>query len=247
MQWFRADLHIHSVLSPCGDLEMSPERIVDEAIRKELDVIAITDHNSTRQAPEVIAVGREKGLLVLCGAEINTREEVHGVALFENEDEVVHFQQYLDVHLPEIQNKPGFFGHQIWVNRKEEIMGEESRLLWSALDQSLEEVAEKVSQLKGLFFPAHIDRPVNGLLRQLGFVPEHLQADALEVCQYSSEWDDNYPDLVKRFSIICNSDAHTLDQIGRRYTMLWMEALTFSEIRLALRGQKGRKAKPIVR
>jgi predicted metal-dependent phosphoesterase TrpH len=247
MQWYRADLHIHSVLSPCGDLEMSPERIVEEAIRKDLDVIAITDHNSTRQAPEVMAVGREKGLLVLCGAEVNTREEVHGVALFENEDQVAHFQQYLDAHLPDIPNKPDFFGHQVWVNRKEEIMGEEPRLLWSALDQSLDEVAEQVRQLKGLFFPAHIDRPVNGLLRQLGFVPEHLQADALEVCQYNHAWDDKNPDLLKLFSIICNSDAHTLEQIGQRYTMLWMEALNFSEILLALRGQKGRKAKPIVR
>src|SRR5690554_464993 len=193
MQWFRADLHIHTVLSPCGDLEMSPEHIVDEAIRKELDVIAITDHNSIRQAPEVMAVGREKGLLVLCGVEVNTREEVHGVALFENEDQVAQFQQYLDAHLPNIPNKPDFFGHQAWVNRKEEIMGEEPRLLWSALDQSLDEVAAKVRQLKGLFFPAHIDRPVNGLLRQLGFVPAHLQADALEVCQYNNAWDDKNP------------------------------------------------------
>lgn len=246
MQWFRADLHIHSVLSPCGDLEMSPERIVEEAIRKDLDVIAITDHNSTRQAPEVMAVGRENGLLVLCGAEVNTREEVHGVALFENLDELTDFQEYLDTHLPDIQNKPDFFGQQIWVNRKEEIMGEESRLLWSALDQSLEEVAEKVHQLKGLFFPAHIDRPVNGLLRQLGFVPEHLQADALEVSQYNNAWDDNYPDLLKRFSIICNSDAHTLDQIGQRYTLYWIDELIFSEMRLALRGQKGRKVKAFV-
>jgi 3',5'-nucleoside bisphosphate phosphatase len=247
MQWFRADLHIHTVLSPCGDLDMTPERIVDEAIYKELDVIAITDHNSTRQAPEVMAVGREKGLMVLCGAEINTREEVHCVAVFEEVVQVDHFQTYLDAHLPVIQNKPDLFGHQVWVNRKEEIMGEEPRLLWSALDQSLEEVSEKVRQLNGLFFPAHIDRPVNGLLRQLGFVPAHLSADALEVCQYSSEWEEHHSDLSERFSIICNSDAHTLDQIGQRYTMLWMEDLSFSEIRLALSGQKGRKAKPMIR
>lgn len=247
MQWFRADLHIHTVLSPCGDLEMSPERIVEEALRKELDVIAITDHNSTKQAPEVMALGREKGLLVLGGAEINTLEEVHCVALFEELVQLTDFQDYLDAHLPGIPNKPDLFGHQVWVNRNEEIMGEEQRLLWSALDQHLEEVSEKVRQLRGLFFPAHIDRPVNGLLRQLGFVPEQLQADALEVCQYSSEWEDDYSDLSEKFAIISNSDAHTLDQIGQRYTMLWMEDLTFCEIRLALSGQKGRKAKPMSR
>jgi len=48
MKTYRADLHIHSVLSPCGDLDMSPVNIVEEASRKGLDIIGITDHNTTR-------------------------------------------------------------------------------------------------------------------------------------------------------------------------------------------------------
>ena len=45
---FKADLHIHTVLSPCGDLEMSPTAIVDRALSRGLDMIAISDHNTTR-------------------------------------------------------------------------------------------------------------------------------------------------------------------------------------------------------
>ena len=47
---FKADLHIHSVLSPCGDLEMSPSAIIAEAKSKGLNIIGISDHNSTRNA-----------------------------------------------------------------------------------------------------------------------------------------------------------------------------------------------------
>ena len=49
----RADLHIHTVLSPCGDLEMSPENILHFAQIQGLNMIGITDHNSTRQARKV--------------------------------------------------------------------------------------------------------------------------------------------------------------------------------------------------
>ena len=44
---FKADMHIHSVLSPCGDIEMSPSAIVAQAKAKGLDIIGLTDHNST--------------------------------------------------------------------------------------------------------------------------------------------------------------------------------------------------------
>ena len=131
MKTFRADLHVHSVLSPCGDLEMSPVRIVEKALTEKLDVIAITDHNTTRQCREIMELGLEHGLWVICGAEVNTREEVHCIALFETINQAEIFQAYLDKYLPDIENMPDIFGYQVWVNRNEEILGEESKLLWS--------------------------------------------------------------------------------------------------------------------
>ena len=76
----RADLHIHTVLSPCGDLDMSPANIIGMALQKGLSLIGISDHNSTRQAPVIQQLGERQGLRVLCGTEINTAEEVHALA-----------------------------------------------------------------------------------------------------------------------------------------------------------------------
>lgn len=75
-------MHLHTCLSPCGSLEMSPQRIVETALERGVDAIAVTDHNSTLQCPEIQALGEERGLMVFAGAEVTTREEAHCVALF---------------------------------------------------------------------------------------------------------------------------------------------------------------------
>ncbi|SKB44279.1 hypothetical protein SAMN03080601_00467 [Alkalitalea saponilacus] len=244
MKWYRADLHIHTVLSPCGGLDMTPERIIDEALKKKLDIIAITDHNTTKQCKEVMEVGKEMELMVIGGAEVNSREEVHCVTLFESGERLEEFQVFLDAKLPEILNIPEKFGHQVWVNRYEEIQGEEQRLLWSALNASMEEIVKEVYRLNGMFFPAHIDRMINGMLRQLGFVPADLKADALEVLFLNDQKIAEVKDKNRRFSIITNSDAHEPEHIGRRFTWLKMKEPSFEEVRKALNQQDGREAKP---
>lgn len=83
MKEYRVDLHLHTCLSPCGSLEMSPQRIVETALERGLDAIAVTDHNSTLQCPEIQALGEERGLMVFAGAEVTTREEAHCVALLQ--------------------------------------------------------------------------------------------------------------------------------------------------------------------
>ena len=111
----RADLHIHTVLSPCGDLEMSPENILHFAQIQGLNMIGITDHNSTRQAPIIRDYGKTKGIFVLTGAEICSKEEVHALTIFETDEQLTIFQHYLDVHLPDIPNDPEKFGFQVVV------------------------------------------------------------------------------------------------------------------------------------
>ena len=51
MQSLRADLHIHSVLSPCGGLEMSPNSIMQRLKQFGIQWLAITDHNSMANCP----------------------------------------------------------------------------------------------------------------------------------------------------------------------------------------------------
>ena len=133
MNDYRADLHIHSVLSPCGDLDMSPLAIVREACRKGLDIIGISDHNTTRHAALMTELGRENGLFVLPGVEINTKEEIHCLAFFETLDILNKFQNYLDMHLPDIKNDPVKFGYQVELDRDEHIIYEEEKMLFNAI------------------------------------------------------------------------------------------------------------------
>ena len=159
MKEYRVDLHLHTCLSPCGSLEMSPQRIVETALERGLDAIAVTDHNSTLQCPEIQALGEERGLMVFAGAEVTTREEAHCVALFADDRTRAAFQMYLDDYLPPVPNDPERFGDQVWVNARNEIVGEAPYLLISALDRSVEQIAAVVHRLGGLFIAAHVERP----------------------------------------------------------------------------------------
>ncbi len=211
----KADLHIHMVLSPCGDTEMTPVHVVRRAKEQGLGVIGITDHNTTRQCAEVRRIGEREGVFVLCGAEIATREEAHVLAFVEAGEPLDALQRYLDKHLAPIPNDPERFGYQLVVDERERVLYEEKKSLLGAIDRTVEQVEAFVHALDGLFIPAHIDKPHHSLLSQLGFVPPALRADALEV---SYRCDPNV--LVREnpyfsgFRFIRSSDAHYLEEIG---------------------------------
>ena len=210
----RADLHIHTVLSPCGDLEMSPENILHFAQVQGLNMIGITDHNSTRQAPIIRDYGKTKGIFVLTGAEICSKEEVHALTFFETDEQLTIFQHYLDVHLPDIPNDPEKFGFQVVVDPEEQIIYEEPKLLISA----------------------YIDKPCFSILSQLGFVPPDLRYDALELSSHTSlsKFLSGHPEL-KSASFIQSSDAHYPGDIGKIYTQLKIEDFSFKNIRQSIR------------
>jgi len=239
MKKFKADLHIHTLLSPCGSLGMSPANIVASAKKAGMDIIGITDHNSTLQCKEVVRIGNKEGLTVFCGAEVTTREEAHCLAFFEKFDELDIFQSFLRVNLPDIKNVPDKFGDQVWVDENEMIAGEETKLLISALDASIEEVASLVHMLNGIFIPAHIDRPAYSVISQLGYIPDDIIVDALEIVDVSKK-----EMLISTYCIpedtifITSSDAHYLHQIGTRYTELKLRKPTFKEFRKFLTKSK---------
>lgn len=242
MKIFRADLHIHTVLSPCGDLDMSPKNIISEAVRNGLDIIGITDHNTTRHCSLISRMAAEKGIFVMQGAEITTKEEVHCLAFFENNDTLNLFQEFLDANLPAIINDPEKFGHQVQVDENEIIIYEEERLLINAISKSFEETEKFVHSLNGLFIPAHIDRKKNSIYSQLGFLPENLKADALEISCISSpeHFAAGHPEIIN-FPLIRSSDSHYPANIGISITKFLLEKPSFSEIKLALKGVNGRK------
>jgi 3',5'-nucleoside bisphosphate phosphatase len=66
----------------------------------QIDILGISDHNSTRHGPLMRRLGEESGIFVLTGAEVTSREEVHCLTFFENDIQLEIFQQYLDQPYP---------------------------------------------------------------------------------------------------------------------------------------------------
>lgn len=242
MKVFKADLHIHTILSPCGSLEMSPRQIVKAAIENRIDIIGITDHNTTRQCRTVVSEALKAGITVYCGTEITTKEEVHCLAFFEDFEELDLFQDYLDTFLPDIKNNPDLFGYQVAVNEDEDIVFEEERLLISAIARNINQVEEEVHRLDGIFIPAHVNKPKFSLISQLGFIPPDLKFDALELSKHikTEVFLKSFP-YLKDTTILRNSDAHQPDLIGESSTQFLMKGPEFSEFRLALKNTDGRK------
>lgn len=237
----RADLHIHTVLSPCADVEMSPANIVKKAKQANLQIIGITDHNSTRNANLVKQLAKQEGIFVLCGAEITSKEEVHCLAFFETNEQLQVFQQYLEKHILKIPNRNGHFGYQPVVDEKENIVEMVPYYLTSALNKGITEIQKYVYELDGIFIPAHVTRPLNGLFNHLGIVPQNLKFDAFGITGKTSENHvRKHYVLENKISLIYNSDAHFLAQIGTSFSIFHIKEIGFLEIKKALNQQDNR-------
>lgn len=241
LKLFKADLHIHTCLSPCSDWEMSPKKIVEKSIEKQLDIIAICDHNSAENVQAAAHLGEKAGICVLPGMEICSREEVHILGLFKNVEQTLHMQEYVYEHLPG-ENKTEVFGYQVIVNEEDEVRGEVSRLLIGATRLSLQKIVTKTHELGGLSIASHVDRPSFGIIGQLGFMPADLVLDGVEVSYRMplEEARDKIPGLAN-FPCISSSDAHYPDDIGKVKTIFSLKAPTFDEICLAMKGRGGRR------
>ena len=203
------DLHIHSCLSPCGDMLMTPNNIVGMAFIKQLDAIAVCDHNTAENLPAVKEVADMMGVVLLPGMELTTREEAHMLAYFPDVDSAVRFGRLVHEQLPPIPNRPEFFGRQVIMDAQDEEVGEESTLLISALDWSFEECERQIHLHGGLCVPAHINRGSNGVLNALGFLPGDAKYDALEI----SDAVAMPPIDIKGQRTLRSSDAHYLENI----------------------------------
>ncbi|SCX97938.1 PHP-associated domain-containing protein [Desulfoluna spongiiphila] len=242
MQTFRADLHLHTVLSPCGDVSMSPAGIVSACAGLGISILGITDHNTTRQCRIVTELAEEQGLFVLPGVELTTREEVHLLAYFGSLGEAEAFQGWIDDHLTVIRNRPELFGYQVVVDRTERVVYQEERLLIASLTTDIHETASAVRKAGGLLVCAHVAKGKNSLFSQLGIMPRGFRADALEVArkEHRDQVCRRFP-VVSGLPFVCGSDAHYVEDIGSVTTEFTLETPGLDEIRLALAGGGGRK------
>ena len=237
-----ADLHIHTCLSPCATLDMTPLKIVEQAQKKHLEIIAITDHNSAENTGPVMAAAQDTELCVIPGIEVTTSEEAHIIGLFENPSDALSMQALVYGHLQPGENDEELFGMQVISNAFDEVEGMNRRLLIGATNLGLSEVIDAIHKLNGLAVAAHIDRQAFSIISQLGFIPEGLDLDAVEISKRMSlkKGRSFFKDL-ERFAFITSSDAHDLEDIGSSPTGLQMAGPEIAELRLAFKGEKGRR------
>jgi hypothetical protein len=235
---FRADLHIHTCLSPCAELEMSPRNIVHEAKQKGLHVIGICDHNSAENVSAVEVNAARAGIAVIGGMEVTTREEVHVLALFGSQGGLRALQEIVYENLHGT-NDEKLYGEQVIVNEQEEVLGFCDKLLIGATDIAIERLVDLIHELGGLAIAAHVDREGFGIIGQLGFIPAGLPLDALELADPARR--DTIPKTSLPF--ITSSDAHRLEDVGRRATTFVMEAASAAEIKRCLAGADGRSVR----
>lgn len=234
MKKIRADLHLHTCLSPCADNQMQPTAIIEQAKKVGLDMIGICDHNSAENVSAVMKAGKREGLAVIPGIEITSQEEVHILGFFNTEQDLMYLQDMVYDNLSG-ENREQFFGPQTVVDEWDHVLGTNHRLLIGATTLTVEQITREIHRRAGLAIASHVDRERFSLIGQLGFIPKGLELDALEVSTPSSiKQGYDYP-------VVTFSDAHFLEDIGKSYTHFMIEDVSVDEIKKALHNEMGRR------
>lgn len=230
------DLHMHSCLSPCGDMDMTPNNIVGMSKLLGLDVIALTDHNTSLNCEAVMKLGADNGLCVIPGMELTTVEEIHAVCLFDTLEKALSFDSYVREHQMKIKNRPDIYGRQVIMNENDEEIGEVDDLLILSTDISIMSIRDIVDSFGGVCYPAHINRDSMSILSVLGDIPPECGFATAEI---SSSGDIDvlkaaHP-ILNGMKIVRNSDAHYLENMRDAQNTLELDELSPTAVIKALK------------
>lgn len=227
MKEYFYDLHMHSCLSPCGDMDMTPANIVGMAALKGLDVIALTDHNAALNCRAAIKCGEAMGVLVIPGMELSTCEDIHVVCLFATPENAEEFGREVYDALPDVRNRPDIFGEQVIMDENDVPRGSLDKLLINATSIPVDDVRAMARRFGGDAFPAHIDKPSNGIIGVLGAIPPEAGFSSAEVspnCERGT-FLPKHPETAG-LNLLSDSDAHYLWQINERVNSFTLPELS---------------------
>ncbi len=244
MNRYYYDFHIHSCLSPCADNDMTPNNIAGMGALAGLQIMALTDHNSSRNCPAFFAAAKKNGIIPVAGMELTTAEDIHVVCLFEHLEDALRFNDEIDRRRIRFPNRTDLFGDQLLVDEQDEVVGIEADLLPNATTVTVEEAPKLVASFGGIAFPAHIDRETNGIIATLGVFPidagfAHAELHDLAKAE---EYCERFP-ILKEHMLLSGSDAHYLWDIRDKehYFELDDEPYSSANVRhqlfLALKGE----------
>lgn len=219
------DLHIHSVLSPCADDDMTPNNIVNMAWLKGLDIIAVTDHNQCGNLGAIQELAKERDILLIPGMEVESREGVHLLCYFKSFENAFIMEKEMYSSLPNLPCTE-FFGKQQLMDEEDKVIGNLDKLLISSTKFSIDEIYDIVKKLDGIMGYAHIYRKSNGILNVLGFLPESPKVSFIEI-NSKNEDDSAYK---RKMRIISNSDAHRLVDMNEAINCMNLDDKTIKSV-----------------
>lgn len=238
---YRAELHVHTVLSPCAEVEMIPPLIIQEALDQGINILGITDHNASANVEAMIAAAEGTGIHIFPGMELQTHEEVHVLCLFDTLEQLLEMQSTVDKSMPHLSNRPDYFGEQFVVDSTGDFIRREETLLLTSSTLTIKQACDLVGHLDGLLIPAHVNRKAFGLLPTLGFIPEELECkQVMEISRHIMAENAviDYPQLQGKV-LIQSGDVHRLNEfLGVNYFKL--EKPSINELELAFSGIDGR-------
>ena len=222
------DLHIHSCLSPCAENDMTPANIAGMASICGLNIVALTDHNTTKNCRAFFAAAKKYGIIPVAGMEMTTAEDVHMVVLFENLEDAERFDAEFQKYRVLYKNKTEIFGDQLIVDENDNVTGIEENLLINASTLSISDAVTLLEGYGAAVFPAHIDREENGIISMLGMIPESPFFPTVELNDGSKK-----EEYIKKYSLtdrltVTDSDAHHLWQINEAENFIMLDDEPYS-------------------
>lgn len=210
MKKYFYDLHIHSCLSPCGDDEATPASIAGIGKLNGLDIMALTDHNTTKNCPAFFKAAKAYGIIAVAGMELTTAEDIHMVCLFKTLDDATAFDKALDSYRIPVPNRSDIFGHQFIMDEDDNVIGKVENILSFATNVSFDEAPDLVERFGGICYPAHIDRPSNSVVAVLGAFPPDAKFTCAEL--HGRERVTDYAVIagLTENKLVFSSDAHQL-------------------------------------
>ncbi len=213
MSRYYYDFHVHSCLSPCADDDNTPNNLAGMASLCNINIMALTDHNSCKNCPAFFEAAKRNGIIAIAGMELTTAEDIHLVCLFEELSSAMDFDKMLDKFRTPFKNRVDIFGHQMIMDGNDEVIGIEENFLPVATSICLEDAVKLVKDYGGICYPAHIDRQANGIISVLGTLPDKPHFSCVEFNGNADIEDYKKKYNLEGKKILIGSDTHYLTDI----------------------------------
>ncbi|MDL2292309.1 hypothetical protein LJC17_01755 [Acholeplasma sp. OttesenSCG-928-E16] len=218
------DLHIHTCLSACANELMTPNNILNMAMLKKLDIIAITDHGSAKQLSVINELRKSYDFLVIPGIEISVAERFHMVVYFYSFDDAIKFDSVLEKFIVKVPFDTKKYGEQMITDIYDETVMLYPYKLSAPISIGYKKVIELLKGYRHLIFLAHVNRNKDSGIDYIN----DIKINGVEVTKNDTSDDFIKKHQLMKYPIIYNSDAHNIVEIQEResYNYLELEELT---------------------